>query len=643
MHATHFENAVEARAGVVTAGFRNAGTALVTSARYVFTLPGGSSGKFQAIARAPNAAFGTNESMARSNVITFNGGASASFPPVIAHASAMTEASGVTIAIAGAGLERITRARIVRADAQLPLELEIAQLSDSTLVAFSSHPTAQEEGVVELSDGGGGTGAAALAPAATCETAQPSTAFFNYLLFADPLSNVSTKDFAFFQNRTKATHKRLYHLFYIRHRDVTGAEPGLAHAWSPDLLNWRVDTCAFLPSGATCAGKAPSTAWDSRDVWAPSLIQTADSTYMLYAGVDLGFDQRVGVAVTSDLDTCNTDWIRRTSPAFSTTDTRWATRRRFSSTFGRQFRDPFVFPHPNPDSAGKYFLVCSQGDTNLSVTSTGTLMGLARNLNPGSLDRWVDQGIYRSTDSAVTRFSTLEGPMLFHDRGSPPRWWSMFTNFNNTCAIATSSVRFERLPAGSAPTDTTIGQWGTTIPPALYSYLGNDNTVWGWNGSEYLKDSDDREFLAGFTAFGQPTGPCPSGIQGIAITQLHWAAPTYRDFTLGIPGTSVPVTAVDTQGSPNTGVGLSLAEYRPLAHRVRWRISLPTALRLRFEIYDVQGRTSRVIMDGPLPAGESIVSWDTADAAGAPVRSGMYYARLSFDGGTRLAALPVVR
>ncbi len=180
VNATHYESAVEKRAGVATAGFRNAGTALVTSARYVFTLPGGSSGKFQAIARAPSAGFGTNESMTRSNVITFNGGASASFPPVIAHANAMAEVSGVTIVIAGAGLGRITRARIVRADAQPALELEIAQLSDSTLVAYSSHSVAQDEGVVELSDGAGGTGAAALAPAATCETAQPSSTFFNW-------------------------------------------------------------------------------------------------------------------------------------------------------------------------------------------------------------------------------------------------------------------------------------------------------------------------------------------------------------------------------------------------------------------------------------------------------------------------------
>ena len=46
----------------------------------------------------------------------------------------------------------------------------------------------------------------------------------------------------------------------------------------------------------------------------------------------------------------------------------------------------------------------------------------------------------------------------------------------------------------------------------------------------------------------------------------------------------------------------------------------------------VLGREVAVLVDGPRPAGSQQVSWDGRDAAGRPVSSGVYFARLTAGG-----------
>ena len=42
-------------------------------------------------------------------------------------------------------------------------------------------------------------------------------------------------------------------------------------------------------------------------------------------------------------------------------------------------------------------------------------------------------------------------------------------------------------------------------------------------------------------------------------------------------------------------------------------------------------------------SGTTTVTWDTSNSAGAAVRSGMYYVKLGFERGVRLATVPIVR
>jgi hypothetical protein len=466
------------------------------------------------------------------------------------------------------------------------------------------------------------------------------------MLFLDPDPTASTKDFALYHNTVSAGGNKLrdlFHLYYIR-RLASGLEPCLAHAWSQDLIHWKVDiatsSSALYPSKDLGDPTIPVTVWDRVNVWAPSIVTYQDSTYMFYAGVDINNDQRIGYATTSLLDTCNTRWTRRPSFVLSADSSVWATRNR-PPGLGQQFRDPCVFAHPNPDSAaaGKFFMVYTAMD-NPSANVFNSAVGLARNLTPGSMQRWVDLGFYRSTVPSITGFSGLEGPIMFQDMGSPKGWLCMMTNASNS-ASGTSSARFVRQTPGFGPQDLDLTTpspandpiWPTTPPPALYAYTNSDPTVFGWNGTEYLRISDQVQYLAGFTAWGPVT-------QGIEIARLSWnTATTGRDFTLAPSA----VAAVDFEGVPSAGIQLRLIEQRPTAGRISWLISTPRSIEVRLEIYDIAGRRVRSLLHSRIPAGTTAATWDTFNSERAAVHSGVYFARLAFDGGARVAPVHLSR
>jgi hypothetical protein len=614
-----------------------------------------------------------SHSLRRSEVVTFNGGVVGSLPPGIVGTTSARESTVLTVEARGVGLASATTAFIVAADTSWQIPLAISASTDTTLTASADVPASLSDAVLQVTVGGSTMSAEPLEADATCGPVSfiasefgPSS-FFKYRLFfdPDPQGDVDTKDFAFYENVTKVSHRRLYHLIYIRHHETPPAsgnkEPSLGHAWSEDLKTWRVDTTtsAFFPAGGS--------AWDAANVWAPSLIQYGDSTYMFYTGVSSApnSDQRIGFATTFDLDTCNTVWNRRPTFVLSVDSLSWASSIRLApANLGQQLRDPYVFAHPNPDSAsaGKFFMVFTalpQDRVGATPHDTSFAMGIARNRTAGSLERWISTGYYHTTDGLHTKFNTLEGPHLFHDRKSSTGWWSMFSNANGGCSHASEDVRFERQTAGADPWNTDSTLWQSTSlqsPDTLFRYLVRsvpgriDSTAWGWQGTEHLVDLDgEREYLAGFTAFGQPRPTvCQNGKTGIAIAQLFWRSPSNgaqpTDFVLDTLDTGPPgVTAVDEVGSPTARVQMAFVEFRPRASRVSWRISVPGAMPVTFNVYDVAGRHRRTLLDTTLPRGSAVVTWDTADEGGGLVRSGMYYVRLNFRGGTRTAVVPVVR
>lgn len=88
----------------------------------------------------------------------------------------------------------------------------------------------------------------------------------------------------------------------------------------------------------------------------------------------------------------------------------------------------------------------------------------------------------------------------------------------------------------------------------------------------------------------------------------------------------------------STGIGEQVATLRlmppsPNPFRGGSQLSFvaPRAGRATLTVYDVAGRSVAELVNGPVPGGESRVSWDgTSD--GAPCASGIYFASLVFDG-----------
>lgn len=452
---------------------------------------------------------------------------------------------------------------------------------------------------------------------------EPVTIIGNSFLVPPDSAGVSPKDFAFVYNTvptsTPGVWRGLFHLLYIR-RLPNGDEWTLGHAWSPDLQNWTSDRYAFRTG-------APGT-FDAGHVWAPSIVQNGNLLYMYYTGVDAGGNQRIGRVTTSLLDTTNTVWSDR-KLVYAADSTSWVVRHPPAFSFQSQFRDPFVFH--DPDSSGRFLMVYTALDTNYKAQN-GLSVGLARN-RPGTLDRWLDLGRYVDTDYGHNGgLAQVESPHAIPDSGYVPPYWTTSGNPGGWRLAytwggnhpANQTIRVLRDTTAVNVADISDAGWGSTT--SLFNYLAGDNTVVGWNGTEHLK-AGNVDYLAGYNAYV---------VDGIQISRMYWSG---ASFSLRVP----TVTGVDEARSGTPKVGLAVLRFDPRSQRVRFRTSVPAELALRFEVYDVAGRRLQTLLDGRLRPGDTTVDWDRTDGAGVPVPSGMYFARLSYATGSRVARIPLLR
>ncbi len=63
----------------------------------------------------------------------------------------------------------------------------------------------------------------------------------------------------------------------------------------------------------------------------------------------------------------------------------------------------------------------------------------------------------------------------------------------------------------------------------------------------------------------------------------------------------------------------------------------------RVRVLDVAGRVVRTLQDGPLAAGEHVLTWDLSSDSGRPVAAGLYFVRATLPGGVHSQRLIVVR
>ena len=137
------------------------------------------------------------------------------------------------------------------------------------------------------------------------------------------------------------------------------------------------------------------------------------------------------------------------------------------------------------------------------------------------------------------------------------------------------------------------------------------------------------DVLGGFTAWSL-------GATGIAYTRVNWNG---DNFTLGAPN----VASVDEVHSPTRGVVMSVMERDPGERQVTFLIDSPIEIRAKLELFDVQGRRAAAPFEGRLAHGRTTIRWESTRADGTRVASGVYFARLTFAGGNRIAQIVVVR
>lgn len=451
---------------------------------------------------------------------------------------------------------------------------------------------------------------------------RPALTFHTYTLFIDPSLNVVTKEFSFVHNEVPAPtlgpgrKRQLFHLVYQRSAGPQQSERTFGHAWSPDLKRWSVDTLAF---------SVDSTAWNALHVWSPSIVFHGGRTYMFYTGVDANEDQSIGFVSTALLDTTNTEWDYPRVKVLGASDTKWAVPDPSTYSGQTQFRDPYVME--DPEDPSRLLLFYTAHDSIDFRTGRGGLAAGVAVSEPGSLTSWTDRGYFAKLHPAVTKVDQLEGPHVFYWPGTPGHWCQLYTNAGTPYGeTGSTTIRYSLLEPGASLADTSGSRW--TTPAVLQTTIGDDVTAYGWSGTEHLRVGG-TDLLAGFTAWGPI-------YQGIAITRMNF---TGGALTLGDP----VLTAVDEYRSDTRAVTLRVAGNRPGAREVRFLMDSPRALAATLEILDVAGRRVASLLSDGLAAGGSSVSWPLAAAGAPPVPSGVYFARLAFAGGVRVARLTVVR
>lgn len=596
----------DSAANQITAHFCSDGEASATIAHWTVDLIGGSQGKLKVVALD----LADSNSVIESNEVTYNGGVDGEYAPALLRVSSTHETALLEVTAVGAGLSAVQSVKVGAADDVWSVPLTIVQQADNRLVATADVYAALPQAVVRARGATGASGSEVI-PADEIHTDVVTSAGSDTIFYWDPNPRVYPHDFAFHYNSvpnpTDPVHpwKGVFHLFYIRVVRASGADSIIAHAWTDSLGKpWSVDTLAFRPSGH---------GWDKMKVWAPSIQQVGNLTYMFYTGVDSLGNQSIGYATTAMLGTTNISWARSDTAVYKASNTDWA-----QPAGVVQFRDPFIMPDPDVATyPGRYLLFNTGRDKAVSTYYT---IGVARN-EPGTMGNWRDQGNYQATDHAhLSVPGALESPLVVRD--SLTGAWRMFVANASYDNDGYFSTIFLTQYAGDSLTDRRASEWPQR--DSLYHYLDDDADVIGWQACEHLQVGQVHFFAAYEGA-------------GIGITRMHWD-PVAQKFIFVHPD----VTAV-SPGTEKDGLRFFLSELRPGSGSARFVVDARATIAPRLVVYDISGRRVRELMDGRSVRGQQIISWDLRDVSGSPVSTGMYFARLTGIGRAQVVRVPIVR
>jgi hypothetical protein len=139
-------------------------------------------------------------------------------------------------------------------------------------------------------------------------------------------------------------------------------------------------------------------------------------------------------------------------------------------------------------------------------------------------------------------------------------------------------------------------------------------------GAVRSRDSDTGARVV-YLAFGFEAIDNPTDRTDLMAAAVNWLQKT----TDAHDGVTLPMTLSLHQNHPN-----------PFGSSTAISFSLPEARHVDLAVYDAAGRRVRSLMDARQDAGSVRVSWDGTGSAGRALPSGVYFYRLSVDGGAEL-------
>jgi len=146
---------------------------------------------------------------------------------------------------------------------------------------------------------------------------------------------------------------------------------------------------------------------------------------------------------------------------------------------------------------------------------------------------------------------------------------------------------------------------------------------------------------------------CTVGIEdehherGLTFNYFNQRPPTAAPLAAGLAVRFTTGSSGFARADPQSGPGPLRLELRagPSPFREHAHLTFQTDAQrpVALQVFDIDGRLVRVLLDGMVAAGAHAIPWDGADARGHPVPSGVYFCRLAAGGAPVSRAVTVLR
>ncbi|MFH1277508.1 MAG: FlgD immunoglobulin-like domain containing protein [Candidatus Eisenbacteria bacterium] len=174
-----------------------------------------------------------------------------------------------------------------------------------------------------------------------------------------------------------------------------------------------------------------------------------------------------------------------------------------------------------------------------------------------------------------------------------------------------------RDPIGDGLSFSIAGGAGNQWTPDGIAASGSGNVAFTYDNTSYAAGVHTN-------AGARRTVYLAFGLEGISNLATRQAI---IDNTLAFFDATVGVAGGDGRAPVRPALGPNRPN--PFNPTTTFSLVLPEPARAKVEIFDGSGRSVATLLDGPVAAGETSLVWNGTNGSGAPVRSGVYFARMT--------------